>query len=1052
MLRACLLGALEVESEGARIDSTVSRRPWAVFAYVALAPRPVSRSELAARFWPDVLDQSARASLRSALWSLRRELGESLQIDAERVGLAGDGQVWVDAREFERLAAGSPEQALALCRGELLEGLDDEWALAARERQRERELELLERLAEQREQEGNERGAIELTRRQVARDPLDEEAHRRLMARLAAAGDRAGAVRAYRALAERLRRELGVAPALRTRELAESLQAAPAAATQRSVPEAIPLVGREHELAVLAEAWSEVRAGDGGAVAIHGEAGIGKTRLAGELRAQAARDGALSAVGAALDLGAGAPLSLWVEIAGELVRVLGPPPADAPWAADLSLLGGELAAALAPQLAPGPAVAPDLQRTRLFEAVVALLAWAARAQPLLLVLEDTHDADAPSLELAAYVARRLSGLPVMLVLTRRRPPDNAACERLEQALRAHGLLRSELQLEGLGDEPIAALARSAGGGLGGQDVTRVVQRAEGNALLAVETARALAAGGGELAPSLRASVRATLGALDGGPRGVVELAAIAGRPLDPLELAADDEDDAAARALQSGLLADADGRVGFRHALLREAAYEEIAEPRRRALHRRWGRALLEREGGRGELAAEAARHLRLGGADAEAVAPLVRAAEQARGLAALDEAAGYLVQVLEIEPGEAQAWLELGEVEAWRGGRGEQAEAAFERGLALLDGAEPLVQARAWLRRARAHNGPICTPRVVLESAARALELIGDEPAEEELSEALAGCAWAEAVAGDVAVAEQLLARLGGRGAVEDLRVYDVGHARALALMRRGRFVDSYGPSIAAGDAIARAGRPDLAYGCWANAAGAAAAAGEHERALEFLERGLGAVAGKGLRSPEIQLHGARSFVLARAGRMAEAREAAETEQALAEQLGQPELIAMASHDRGMVALGEGEYELAARLLAESLVERAPVSRPLARLARAEALARAGDAVGAEGEIRAMVLEPVRSGDFPEALVARLARVEALVALALGERALAVRRLEQAIAGWRRLLQGTGMADSMTAALADLGRPVVGLVEPERELACALSEREEVMAGAGVP
>ena len=56
------------------------------------------------------------------------------------------------------------------------------------------------------------------------------------------------------------------------------------------------------------------------------------------------------------------------------------------------------------------------------------------------------------------------------------------------------------------------------------------------------------------------------------------------------------------------------------------------------------------------------------------------------------------------------------------------------------------------------------------------------------------------------------------------DLETYDVGHARALALMRRGRFSDSYAPSIAAGEAVGRAGRPDLAYGCWANAAGAAA------------------------------------------------------------------------------------------------------------------------------------------------------------------------------------------------------------------------------------
>ena len=87
VLRARLLGALEVELNGAVIDSPVSQRPWAVFAYLALAPRPVARTELASRFWPDVLDQSARASLRSALWTLRRQMGDALEVDGERVGL-----------------------------------------------------------------------------------------------------------------------------------------------------------------------------------------------------------------------------------------------------------------------------------------------------------------------------------------------------------------------------------------------------------------------------------------------------------------------------------------------------------------------------------------------------------------------------------------------------------------------------------------------------------------------------------------------------------------------------------------------------------------------------------------------------------------------------------------------------------------------------------------------------------------------------------------------------------------------------------------------------
>ena len=381
---------------------------------------------------------------------------------------------------------------------------------------------------------------------------------------------------------------------------------------------------------------------------------------------------------------------------------------------------------------------------------------------------------------------------------------------------------------------------------------------------------------------------------------------------------------------------------------------------------------------------------------------------------------------------------------------RREAAEQAFDRAVALLEHGEPLQLARAWLRRARAYHGPICVPRAVLDSAGRALDLLAACESPDELaaehSEALAARAWAEAVAGDVGEAEGLLAELSAMDRSADpLRTYDVAHARALALMRRGRFVESYGPSIAAGEAIGRAGRPDLAYGCWANAASAAAAAGEHDRGLEFLQRGMDAIGQRGLQSLEIHLLGAKSFVLRSAGRRAEARAAAAAERELAEQVGQPELVAMASHDLGLVALDDGDYALAADLLQASLVEAAPISRPLTRLALAEALARSGERGRAEEQVRATVLEPVRPSDFPDTLVPRLARVQGLIALAGGDEAGAERRLAEAVAGWERVVARTVRADTITVVLADLGRPVVGLVEPERELAQARADLQSI-------
>lgn len=184
---------------------------------------------------------------------------------------------------------------------------------------------------------------------------------------------------------------------------------------------------------------------------------------------------------------------------------------------------------------------------------------------------------------------------------------------------------------------------------------------------------------------------------------------------------------------------------------------------------------------------------------------------------------------------------------------------------------------------------------------------------------------------------------------------------------------------------------------------------------------------------------------MLSSAGLLVEARAAAEAERALAEQLAQPDLLAMASHDRGVIALEQGDHSLAATLLAESLVEGAPISRPQTRLALAEALARSGALEQAAEEIRATVLEPVRPSDFPQALVPRLARVQGLIALANGKPDEARRRLAESVAGWERMLERTVRAESITTVLADLGRPVVGLVEPERELNRARAELQAI-------
>ena len=184
-----------------------------------------------------------------------------------------------------------------------------------------------------------------------------------------------------------------------------------------------------------------------------------------------------------------------------------------------------------------------------------------------------------------------------------------------------------------------------------------------------------------------------------------------------------------------------------------------------------------------------------------------------------------------------------------------------------------------------------------------------------------------------------------------------------------------------------------------------------------------------------ELPCLAARAFVLSRLGRHDEALSVAGERLAKAERMDSPAAAALARHDAGLVSLAAGRYAEAAQFLADALAAGAQVSRPTARLARAEALARSGRPDEAAMEVRRAALEPVRDGDQPWALVPRMARVQGLIALARGDHALARRRLDEAAAGWQRHPRPDSGAEFI-ANFVDLGRPpIAGLVEPEWEL-----------------
>src|SRR5579862_4645455 len=295
-LRVRTLGALELDLDGVQLPLPAGRPARALLAWLALHPGPHTRSAVAGALWPDVLDTSARASLRTALSAVRRALGPAaaaLRADRERVELSGD--VAVDLREFDWiLDSGEPEAALPLARGELLPDLDDDWVLRERDRHRGRCSAAFAALAKS---AASPEEALAWSRRGAELDPFDEAAHRELMTALAAIGEAASALAVYERLRARLRRELGLVPASATRDLAAALRAGesqqgpqpPLPPRLRPERSTTPFVGRATALARLFASRAALAGGGVRFAAVVGEAGIGKSRLAarfaGELHA-----------------------------------------------------------------------------------------------------------------------------------------------------------------------------------------------------------------------------------------------------------------------------------------------------------------------------------------------------------------------------------------------------------------------------------------------------------------------------------------------------------------------------------------------------------------------------------------------------------------------------------------------------------------------------------------------------------------------------------------------------------------------------------------------
>jgi DNA-binding SARP family transcriptional activator len=641
MVAVRVLGAVGVEVDGTKRGDERVDRALRVLAWLAVHPGLHERGAVAARLWPDILDSSARASLRSGLWEVRRLLGPAaetaLVTTRDRVGLAADG-VTVDLRTVAALvAAGRDDDALAIADAPLLPGIEEDWADEARDEHRRTLVELMGRVAHAAAARGDHARAVAVARRRVELDPLSEELHRALLRRLADAGDRGAALAEHERMRRRLLTTLRIAPSQETKLLVAELmreQATPA----EQVPgrlrrlERDPFVGRAAELARLGAVWyAKVDALRPRLALLTGEPGIGKTRLAAHLAFHVAESG-----GAVLYGGCSEDSLVPLE----------------PFAAALQdELGGMPLAELAADVGGAATKVAGI-----FERIERAISARALGAPTLLVLDDMHWADRLTLSLLTYLLRAPAGDSLVVVCAYRGEElDGSPLASALPALRREADV-TELRLTGLREADVRELVAD----IPGADAQAIHGYTGGNPLYVRELARAVASGD-QLTEAVPPAVGELIGRrlerlADGG--ATLAAASILGESFTPRTLAVATGEPVVSHldeALARGLVEEANGRFRFVHSLVRNVVSARVGPGRRSELHHRVAEALLTVHGEEqlGPLV-EIARH-RLAAVPAagaeRAVEVAVRAARRAVELGAYDQAVELYTRALPFVP-----------------------------------------------------------------------------------------------------------------------------------------------------------------------------------------------------------------------------------------------------------------------------------------------------------------------------------------------------------------------------------------------------------------
>lgn len=435
---------------------------------------------------------------------------------------------------------------------------------------------------------------------------------------------------------------------------------------------AAPLIGRAAERGMLERHAAQVMEGRGQALLLAGEAGLGKSRLCAAFVAQWQAGGGISLALQASPYFTDTALH---PVAAALRRAMA---ADTPPGADpVAMPPGrwQTPAALGPEHAQRvvawldmqaglrePSVIAGAQKALLLESLCAWMLALADEAPLAILLEDVHWIDATTEEWAARLASRLGDRRLLLLLTTRPAYDG-------KALAAAGA--SRLTLSRLDPDESAALVRAAAGQtvLDGALAEAIVRRADGNPLFLEELTRAVCAGS---ALAGTTEVPATLGdsmtaRLDRAPqhKPLVRMAAVVGREFSEAVLAA-----ALARP-QAGVAADlealsatdlvvrgeAPGLWMFRHALLRDAAYQSLLRARRAQAHATVAQALAQVDPAAAARRPELlAFHRQEAGETALARELWMRAGDRSAAEAAFREAAAHYRAALRLLDGDDES------------------------------------------------------------------------------------------------------------------------------------------------------------------------------------------------------------------------------------------------------------------------------------------------------------------------------------------------------------------------------------------------------------